>query len=56
MARTWRTSTYSGENGNCVQVSLTPADALIRDSKNTAGPGLTCTPAAWQAFLTRLAR
>ena len=52
--RTWRTSSHSGENGNCVQVSLTVADALVRDSKNTTGPVLDFTPAAWRTLLTHL--
>ena len=54
MARAWRTSSYSGDNGDCVQVSLTTADALVRDSKNTTGPVLDFTPAAWQTLLTHL--
>lgn len=35
---TWRSSSYSGPDGNCVQVR---GDlAAIRDSKNSAGPTL----------------
>lgn len=36
---TWRTSSYSADDGNCVQLrgDLT----AIRDSKNTDGPVLT---------------
>ncbi|WP_133847452.1 DUF397 domain-containing protein [Labedaea rhizosphaerae] len=54
MARAWRTSSHSGDNGNCVQVSLTTTDALVRDSKNTTAPVLDFTPAAWRTLLTRL--
>ncbi|TDQ04573.1 DUF397 domain-containing protein [Labedaea rhizosphaerae] len=53
MTRTWRTSSHSG-NVNCVQVSLTTADALVRDSKNTSGPSLRFTPKAWRALVTRM--
>ena len=50
MIRTWRTSSYSGANGNCVEVSLTATDAALRDSKNTR-PELTFSPEAWHTFL-----
>lgn len=46
---TWRTSSYSGSNGNCVQVALGPAVA-VRDSKNTTGPTLSFNASAWRAF------
>jgi hypothetical protein len=35
---TWRKSSYSGNQGNCVEV-LGSLDA-VRDSKNTGGPAL----------------
>jgi hypothetical protein len=54
MMRTWRTSTHSGENGNCVQISLTTTEALVRDSKNTTGPLLDLTPEAWRALVAHL--
>ena len=54
MARAWRTSSYSGDNGNCVQVSVGAADALVRDSKNTTGPVLTFPPEAWRSLITEL--
>ncbi|MET7321574.1 DUF397 domain-containing protein [Streptomyces sp. NPDC005549] len=49
----WFKSSYSGGNdGNsCVELALTPATIHIRDSKNTNGPRLTLTPAAWASFL-----
>ncbi|MCA1707709.1 MAG: DUF397 domain-containing protein [Actinobacteria bacterium] len=46
----WQTSSYSGTNGNCVEVAPTPNHVLIRDSKDRHGPALA-VPAAWQAFL-----
>ena len=46
----WRKSSYSGNTGNCVEVSgLGPAIA-IRDSKNPAGPALAFRPSAWRRF------
>ncbi|MEV7025138.1 DUF397 domain-containing protein [Kitasatospora sp. NPDC093558] len=48
----WRKSTYSGnEGGECVEVAEASAAVLVRDSKDKAGPHLTFSPAAWQAFV-----
>lgn len=47
----WRTSTYSGNSGQCVEVSLTDLDrVLIRDSKNPCGPMLAVRPGVWNSF------
>jgi hypothetical protein len=52
---TWRTSTYSGDNGgNCVQVRTTPPTIAVRDSKDPVGPQLAFPPTTWAAFTTRL--
>lgn len=49
---TWRTSSYSGDNGgNCVQVGATGYGVVaVRDSTNLRGPVLTFTPRAWTTF------
>ena len=50
----WRASSYSAASGNCVEVAhLTSGHHAVRDSKNPAGPILTCTLAQWSAFTTR---
>jgi hypothetical protein len=36
---TWRSSSYSGTDGNCVEVALIGTGA-VRDSKNPNGPTL----------------
>jgi hypothetical protein len=47
----WRTSTYSGGNGSCVEVaSNLPGVVLIRDSKDRQGQ-LTVSGPAWSAFV-----
>jgi len=47
----WRKSTYSGNpETNCVEV----AGALVRDSKNVAGPVLSFSDSGWRRFLTSL--
>jgi hypothetical protein len=54
VALSWHKSSYSGSGGgNCVEVAETAAAVHIRDSKDTARPHLTVTPAAWTAFLAR---
>ncbi|MCA1820337.1 MAG: DUF397 domain-containing protein [Pseudonocardiaceae bacterium] len=47
----WRKSSYSSAEGaNCVEVAELPSGPAVRDSKDTAGPALTFTIAAWAAF------
>lgn len=48
----WRTSSYSGPNGGCVEVGPAPRGVLVRDSKDRPGPALAVPTPAWQAFLT----
>ncbi|WP_326554880.1 DUF397 domain-containing protein [Micromonospora sp. NBC_01813] len=49
----WRKSSLSSSNGgNCVEVADNlPARVLVRDSKDTSGPTLTFSPAAWHSFV-----
>jgi hypothetical protein len=47
----WRTSSYSGANGNCVEVASHAPDAVaVRDSKDQDGPELAFSPRQWKAF------
>ncbi|WP_236719299.1 DUF397 domain-containing protein [Wenjunlia vitaminophila] len=53
----WRKSTYTANNGNCVEV----ADGLtgvipVRDSKDPAGPALLFTSDAWSSFVEAVKR
>lgn len=51
----WRKSSYSGNNGNCVEVATNLPDLVaIRDSKNSYGPRLLISAAAWHAFVRSL--
>ncbi len=50
----WHTSSYSTNNGACVQVAPTPDRVLVRDSKDPDGPALAVPTPAWRAFLTTL--
>lgn len=47
----WRTSSYTGGSGNCVEVAQTPDLVLVRDTKDRDGGTLTLRSAQWQAFL-----
>jgi len=52
--RNWRTSSYSGGQGNCVQVGTAKHALAIRDSADPAGPELKVSPEQWQTFLRQL--
>jgi hypothetical protein len=48
----WVKSTYSsGEGGDCVEVATGAHTVHVRDSKDTARPGLAVAPLAWAAFV-----
>ncbi|MEV4972782.1 DUF397 domain-containing protein [Streptomyces scopuliridis] len=49
----YRTSSFSGQNNNCVEVAPTATGGrAVRDSKDRARPSLHFTAAQWQGFLT----
>ncbi len=51
----WHKSSYSGQNGNCVEVACNlPALVAVRDSKSPEAPHLLVSPETWQAFLLTL--
>jgi predicted secreted Zn-dependent protease len=51
-AATWRKSTRSGANGNCIEVAKLPNAVAIRDSKDLSGPVLVFVPGEWEAFIS----
>jgi uncharacterized protein DUF397 len=54
-AAAWRKSSYSGSEGNCVEVAGDlPGAVAVRDSKNPEGPGLVFNPDTWTAFVSRV--
>ncbi|MGH3204856.1 MAG: DUF397 domain-containing protein [Streptosporangiaceae bacterium] len=49
----WKKSSYSAANGNCVEVARLGAGFIgVRDSKNAALPALGFTPASWRTFVS----
>jgi hypothetical protein len=48
---TWRKSSYSGGNGNCVEIAWPVPEVAVRDSKHPAGPALAFPTAMWRTFL-----
>jgi hypothetical protein len=54
MQRQWRKSSYSGNEGNCVEVRDLDGSIGIRDSKNPEGPVLTVSPDRWTAFVAAI--
>ncbi|MEV5817603.1 DUF397 domain-containing protein [Micromonospora harpali] len=50
-AATWRTSTRSGANGNCLEFARLTSAVALRDSKDRPGPALVFTPREWAAFI-----
>ncbi|NUW04042.1 DUF397 domain-containing protein [Streptomyces sp. CAI 127] len=52
----WRTSSYSGGQGECVEVAPNlPHLVPVRDSTRPAGPAITFGHDAWRAFVSDLA-
>ncbi|MGP4005299.1 DUF397 domain-containing protein [Streptomyces sp. 4N124] len=53
----WFKSSYSGSEGECVEIALTPTTVHIRDSKapaTPAAPAVQVTPTTWTTFLNSL--
>jgi hypothetical protein len=49
----WKKSSYSAANGNCVEVARLGAGCIgVRDSKNAAQPALGFSPASWRTFIS----
>lgn len=55
MVSDWRVASYTGGQGNCVEVGREVAAIAVRDTKNRErGPVLRFDPSVWQAFTERL--
>ena len=49
----WRKSSFSGSNGDCIEVTVLKNDAYVgvRDTKATIGPYLRFHPEVWTNFV-----
>jgi len=47
----WRISSFSGQNGSCVQVGATDTSVLIRNSNHPDAGTLRLAPSAMAAFV-----
>lgn len=48
----WRKSSYSAANGDCVQIGYLINDRIgVRDSKDVSQPALGFTTAQWRIFI-----
>jgi hypothetical protein len=50
----WRKSSHSNSNSNCVEVGQRGTQIAVRDSKDPGGPKLPVTREAWRAFTARV--
>jgi hypothetical protein len=50
----WRKASYSSSGGQCVEVSLAPERAGVRDTKDRDGGALVVPSASWRAFTAML--
>jgi Domain of unknown function (DUF397) len=50
----WRVATYTGGQGNCVEVGNATAVVAVRDTKDRQGPVLYFDPPVWREFTQRL--
>lgn len=51
----WRVATYTGGQGNCVEVGRSATTIAVRDTKNREdGSVLRFDPSAWRVFTQRL--
>lgn len=47
---TWRVSSFSANEGNCVEVGAAGDAVLVRDTKDRAAGPLRVSPADWHRF------
>ena len=56
IAGTWRKSSYSGGDNNCVEVGTPGAGIAVRDTKDRPGGALQFGASAWLVFTEGIGR
>jgi hypothetical protein len=54
MASDWRTSSYTGGQGNCVEVAQAAPAVMVRDTKDRGGAMIAIPVTAWRGFTDAL--
>jgi hypothetical protein len=54
--KTWRKSSYSGSQANCVEVADHDRRVLVRDTKDRTGPALRFSAGTWRRFADKVKR
>ena len=54
MVSGWRVASYTGGQGNCVEVGRSAAAIAVRDTKDEKGPVLQFELSVWPAFTEHL--
>jgi hypothetical protein len=52
----WRVATYTGGNGNCVEVADAATAVMVRDTKDRDGKTLSIPADAWRTFTGTIKR
>lgn len=50
----WRKSSFSGQNGDCIEAGDGAGSVLVRDTKRREGPVLQVSTPAWREFTAAL--
>ena len=48
---TWRKSSYSGSQTNCIEVGSVTGAVRVRDTKDRQGPALAVSAGAWRRLM-----
>ncbi|GGN11440.1 DUF397 domain-containing protein [Lentzea pudingi] len=49
--KTWRKSSYTAPDNNCVELAVGEVETALRDSKHTDGGSFAVSADAWATFL-----
>lgn len=50
----WRKATTSTGNGACIEVSVEPEVAKVRDSQDRSGPVMSVSQPVWRRFVLQI--